>query len=235
MKPGILYSGNQGSFSWEATRRAQAQEGLGLEGLDQIESLDPPTTIKRFWTGEFSHAVVPIFNTMLGGAIPKAKEGFLTVGCPLPSDDTAPDEWVAQFIKLNRDRVIGAPIPLPIDFHIHALPGVRPEDVTRLVAYSMAVQQCEKGIQRVVGHPFENIPYSDTGKAASDLRKLADDPNFANIDPESAHLNPLSNTAILGPIWCAELFELKTLWSGVQDLPEGNVTTFVILRNPNPQ
>ncbi len=233
MKPGILYAGNHGSFSWEATRRAQAQKGLGLEGLEPIESLDPPTTIRRFWAGEVSHAVVPIFNPMLGGVVPKTKEGFLEVGCPLPSHDTAPEDWVARFIELNKDRVIGQAIPLPIDFCIHALPGVKPEEVTRLAAYSMAVKQCYQGIARVVGRTFEDVPYSDTGKAAGDLRKLADDPNFANLDPESRHLEPLSQTGVLGPHWCAKLFGLQTLWSGVQDLPQGNVTTFVILRNPN--
>lgn len=231
MKAGILYSGNLGSFSWEAGRRAKAQNPDLVE-INLIESLDPPTAIRRFWNREYSHALIPIFNPSLGGAVPSSKQGFMEVGCPLPEEDIPLNQWIARFFELNRDKIMGDPIPLPIDFCIHTLPGTKREEVTRLAAYSMAVKQCEHGILRVVGHSFENVPYSDTGKAAHDLRSLSDDPHYEEIDPETAKLNPLNHTAILGPAWCSELFGLETLWSGVQDLPEGNVTTFILLRNP---
>lgn len=230
MKSGILYSGNQGSFSWEAGRRAKAQNPELID-VNLVESLDPPTAIRRFWNREFSHALIPIFNPSLGGAVPSSKQGFIEVGFPLPEEDTALDQWIARFTELNKDKIMGEPIPLPIDFYIHALPGTKPEDVTRLAAYSMAVQQCEQGLLRVVGRTFENVSYSDTGKAAHDLRSLSDDPSYEETDQEATKLKPLNHTAILGPAWCAELFGLETLWSGVQDLPEGNVTTFILLRN----
>lgn len=232
MKPGILYGGNYGSFSWKAVDLAQAQN-KDLAGLPAIESLDPPLAIKRFWNREFSHLVIPVFNPTLGGPVPSSKKGFLEVGCPLPPEETPLVDWVAAFTQLHKDKIIGRPIPLPIEFSIHALPGVRPEEVTRLAAYSMAVEQCRKGIPRVVHRSFEDVPYSDTGKAAQDLRKLADVPGYEFEDPESGLLKPLAHTAILGPTWCKDLFGLETLWHGVQDLPEGNVTTFLVLRNPS--
>lgn len=232
MKSGILYSGNQGSFSWEAGRRAKAQHPE-LTDLLLIESLDPPTAIQRFWNREYSHALLPIFNPSLGGAVPSSKLGFIEVGCPLPEEDTPLDQWIARFTELNRDKIMGEPIPLPIDFYIHALPGTKPEDIKRLAAYSMAIQQCEEGIIRVVGRSFENVPYSDTGKAAHDLRSLSDDPTYEETDPEVAKLKPLNHTAVLGPAWCSELFGLVPVWKGVQDLPEGNVTSFILLRNPD--
>lgn len=231
MKSGILYSGNHGSFSWEAGRRAKA-ENPELLDLELVESLDPPTAIRRFWSKEYSHALIPIFNPSLGGAVPSSKQGFLDVGCPLPEENTPLDEWVAQFQALNRNKVIGKPIELPIDFHILALAGVQAHEIRRLASYSMALKQCEKGILREVGRLFEEVPYSDTGKAAHDLRSLSDDPHYKEVDPESAHLEPLEKTGVLGPAWCAELFGLETLWSAVQDLPEGNVTTFILLRHP---
>ncbi|MFA4815441.1 MAG: prephenate dehydratase domain-containing protein [Candidatus Gracilibacteria bacterium] len=230
MKPGILYGGNYGSFSWKAVELAQAQNSE-LRGLPPIESLDPPTAIKRFWNREYSHAVIPVFNPTLGGPIPSAKSGFLEAGCPLPPEGTPLNEWVDVFIKLHQDEIFGEPLYLPIEFSIHALPGVKPENITRLVAYSMAVDQCRKGIQRVVGRAFEEVPYSDTGKAAQDLSKFGADPAYKIQEPESALLEPLSHTAILGPAWCDKLFGLQTLWGGVQDLPGGNVTTFIVFRN----
>lgn len=231
MKAGILYSGNHGSFSWEAGRRAKAQNPELVE-LELIESLDPPTAIRRFWNREYSHALIPVFNPSLGGPVPSSKEGFLAMGAPLPEENTPLEKWVERFVGLNSDKILGAAIPLPIDFYIHALPNTKPEEVTRLVAYSMALKQCEQGILRVVGHPFESIAYSDTGKAAHDLRSLSDDPHYKELDQECSVLEPLDKTAVLGPSWCAELFGLKTLWSGVQDIPEGNVTTFILFHNP---
>lgn len=230
MKKGILYSGNEGSFSWEAGRRAKAEHPELLD-LDLIESLDPPTAIRRFWAKEYSHALLPVFNPSLGGPIPSTKAGLMEVACILPPEETPLNQWLAQFIELHEDQIIVPPIPLPIEFYIHALPGVSPEDVTRLVSYSMALEQCRKGIARVVGRDFEHVAYSDTGKAAHDLRSLSDDPTYETTDPESAKLRPLEHTAILGPAWSAELFGLKMLWSSVQDLPEGNVTTFLLFHH----
>lgn len=226
----LLYSGNYGSFSWKVAVLAQAQNSE-LEKLPLTESLDPPTAIRELWAGRGSHAVIPIFNLSLGGPIPSAVLNLAQVNCPLPDANTPPDKWVETFVELNKDKVVGSPISLPIEFSIHALPGVKAEEVTRLAAYSMAVDQCRLGIERVARRTFKDVPYSDTGKAAHDLRRLADDPTYESIEPESAGLKPLSQTAILGPTWCKELFGLNTLWSGVQDVPTGNVTTFVVLRN----
>lgn len=209
------------------------EQNRELERLPLVESLDPPTAIQELWAGRGSHAVIPVFNLSLGGPIPSAVINLARVNCPLPDANTPPDKWVDTFIELNKDKVLGLPISLPIEFSIHALPGVKAEKVTRLAAYSMAVDQCRLGLERVVGRTFEDVPYSDTGKAAHDLRRLADDPSYESTEPESASLKPLSQTAILGPAWCKELFGLNTLWDGVQDVPTGNVTTFVVLRNPS--
>jgi prephenate dehydratase len=232
MRSGLLYSGNYGSFSWEAAHRAQVENPEIVE-LELIESLDPPTALRRFWSREYSHVLIPIFNPSLGGVIPSSKQGFLELGLPLPEEGTTADQWLARFGELNRGLVLGNPIALPVAFDILALPGVEAKAITRLASYSMALEQCKIGIQRIVGHPFENIPYSDTGKAAHDLRRLSDDLHHKTLDPESARLEPLGQTAVLGPKWCAELFGLQPLWSGVQDLAEGNVTTFILLHHPD--
>lgn len=227
MKTRIAYAGNFGSFSWKAAELAVKLNPF-LSDADLIEALDPPTAIQKLWAGEVEYAVVPLFNHHLGGGIPASIEGFKKVSCPLPESD---EHWLQDFLNLNAERIVGKPIPLPIEFAIHALPSVEPAEVTRLAAYSMAIAQCEKGIERMVKRRLEIVPYSDTAKSAHDLAALSKNTAFATEEAEAACLLPLENVGVLGPAWCDELFGLKMVYPEVQDNPQGNVTTFALMRN----
>lgn len=222
----LLYAGNFGSFSWKAAERATRLNPL-LAEAELVPALDPPLAIQKLWADEADYAVIPVFNHNLGGGIPSSLEGFEKVGLAVPKTST---HWLEDFLEMHKAQIVGLPIPLHIEFAIHALPTVAPQDLTRLAAYDMAAQQCLKGLARMVGRPLEIISYSDTAKGAYDLQQVSLDSAYA--DPEAQKLFPLEQTGVLGPTWCEELFGLKTVYHEVQDNPQGNLTTFVVLRKP---
>lgn len=237
MQKKVLYAGDYGSFSWEAACQLQAANPT-IADAELVESLSPPRTIERLWSGEGDFAVIPVFNSNLGGPIPSTMEGFAKVKFPVP-DSKNLDTWLANFIAMHRDQIIGDPLPLPIRFAIHAKRGISGEQITRLVGYSMAVEQCRIGLARVLGgdraDALQIVGYSDTAKAAQDADRLIANPEYKNpYDPEPNLLLPLEQTGILGPVWCPEIFtNLRTVYNDVQDNPVGNVTTFVLMHRPS--
>lgn len=99
-----------------------------------------------------------------------------------------------------------------IDVHHMLLvqPGVTAARVTTIASHDQALKQCRMYLQRA--WPDAEIqPYSDTAKAAEDLK--------ANTLP--------ATTAVIAPRRCAELYGLEVLEESIQDL-KFNYTTFVV-------
>jgi prephenate dehydratase len=224
----IIYAGNEGSFSWAAARM--------IEGMDlPIEpSLSPGRVIERLHTGEASHGMIPFRNPDVGeGTILSTEEAFAKLGMPLPDANLKGEAWWEALQAMHPDWILSHRIPLPVRFHVLAKPGVKPEDITRIIAFTIASAQCGAGFERVIGRPFDLITdYSDTAKAAADLQKLLQDPSLVDRDPEAKLLLPVEHTGVLGNEWCAVMYGLDIVYRDVQNQPDGNVTTFALLRNP---
>jgi len=98
-----------------------------------------------------------------------------------------------------------------IDIHhnLLILPGVEKSDIKKIASHPQALKQCRMYLKRR-WLEAEIIEWEDTAKAAEDLSK--------------GKLN--SSTAVIAPLKCAGLYDLKVLEEKVQDL-KFNFTTFL--------
>ncbi len=233
----VIYAGDLGSFSHQATELAKKRPFLaGKSGLVFEPSTSPARVIERLHAGEAEFGVIPFRNPLVAeGTIVPTEETFARYGIELPPAQLKGDEWWSRLRKMHPDWDMSDPIPLTMLFHVLADPNVRPDEVRRVVGFHVATAQCLQGLDRVIGRPFELVDtYSDSAKAAADLRQLLDDPNY--VSPDEAHeteqLKPVGQTGVLANQACADLYNLKIIFDSVQDNPDGNTTTFAVLRNP---
>ena len=91
-------------------------------------------------------------------------------------------------------------------------PGTTASHIEQISSHDQALKQCRMYLKRK--WPDAEIqPYADTAKAAKDL-----------------HEGVLSsNTAVIAPRGCAELYDLDILEESIQDL-KFNYTTFVVAK-----
>lgn len=100
---------------------------------------------------------------------------------------------------------------IDIRHNLLVLPGTKKESVKKIASHPQALKQCRMYlIKRWPG--IEIIEWSDTAEAAKDLKngKLT------------------SNTAVITPRSCAELYDLEILEESIQDL-KFNFTTFLVV------
>lgn len=233
----VIYAGDLGSFSHQATEIAKTMAFLGdKKDLIFEPSNSPMRVIERLHAGEAEYGVIPFRNPQVGeGTITATEAAFNLLGVYLPSPDIQGEVWWKELRKLHPDWVMSEPIPVTLDFHVLSAPGVVPEAIQRVVGFYVATTQCEQGFRRVIQRPFELVTsYSDSAKAAADLRALLDNPDYLSSDEkhESEVLKPVEITGVLANQACANLFNLDIAFRGVQNNPEGNTTTFAVLRNP---
>ncbi len=94
-----------------------------------------------------------------------------------------------------------------------ALPEKNISDIKKIASHDQALKQCKMYIKRKWSNA-ELIEWSDTAQAAADLK--------------SGKLS--SNTAVITPIKCAQIYNLDILEQGIQDL-KFNFTTFIAACN----
>lgn len=102
-----------------------------------------------------------------------------------------------------------------IDIHhnLLALPDVEKKDIKRIVSHPQALKQCRMYLKR--NWPSSEVTeWADTAKAAEDL-SLGELP---------------TNTAVIAPLGCADLYKLKVLEEKIQDL-KFNFTTFLAVKS----
>ena len=98
---------------------------------------------------------------------------------------------------------------IPVIHCLLALPQTRKEQITRIASHPQAIKQCKMYLKRI-WPKTELEERDDTAKAAEDLKNSILDKNTAVIAPES----------------CAQLYNLKILEKGIQDL-KFNYTSFL--------
>ncbi|KAM3367275.1 hypothetical protein ACQJBY_016096 [Aegilops geniculata] len=109
----------------------------------------------------------------------------------------------------HRLHIVGE-VQLPVHHCLLALPGVRKENITRVISHPQALAQCEHTITRM-GLNVVREAFDDTAGAA-----------------EYVANNGLRDTAAIASSRAAELYGMEILADGIQD-DCGNVTRFVML------
>lgn len=233
----VIYAGDLGSFSHQACELAKTNAFLAKKlGLVFEPSNSPTRVIERLHTGEAEYGVIPFRNPLVGaGTITSTQEAFQALGVELPPAELKGDDWWKTLREMHPKWDMSEPIPLCMLFHVLSAPDVNPEDIHRVVGYRIATAQCKNGLKRVIGRDVDlDETYSDSAKAAADLRELLNNPVY--VSPDQAHetetLKPVNHTGVLANQLCADIYGLRVAFHGVQDNPEGNTTTFAVLRNP---
>lgn len=91
-------------------------------------------------------------------------------------------------------------------------PNIKKQDIKKIASHSQALKQCRMYLKRK-WPKIELIEWSDTAEAAKDLSQ-------GKLTPD---------TAIVAPLNCAKLYNLKILEREIQDL-KFNFTTFLAVK-----
>ena len=117
-------------------------------------------------------------------------------------------------------EAMGKHLFTPIDefwLHVHqcllVLPGIKFQQITRIVSHPQGLAQCRHYIQEKF-KKIECIEWCDTAKAAKDLA--------------AGNLAPC--TAVIAPERCAEVYGLDILAENIQD-SNLNLTAFILVKN----
>lgn len=180
----IGVSGNIGSFSEEAANYYCAKNGVTdyeLRYLIGVESV-----LASLNDDKIEKAVFPIENSN-GGIVLEA---------------------VYAMAKYNFE--IEKIFEIDIKMNLMAKPGMKKENVKKIISHQQALRQCRMYLKRICPD-VELEEYSDTASAAKDL---------------SAGTLP-QDSAVIAPRICAKLYNLDLLEEGIQDL-KFNFTTFIV-------
>jgi prephenate dehydratase len=180
----IGVSGNIGSFSEEAANYYCAKNGIAdyeLRYLIGVESV-----LAGLNDNKIEKAVFPIENSN-GGIVLEA---------------------VYAMAKYNFE--IEKIFEIDIKMNLMAKPGMKKENVKKIISHQQALRQCRMYLKRICPE-VELEEYSDTASAAKDLSK--------GVLPQ--------DSAVIAPRICAKLYNLELLEEGIQDL-KFNFTTFIV-------
>ncbi|KAK1682870.1 hypothetical protein QYE76_043718 [Lolium multiflorum] len=141
----------------------------------------------------------------------QAVENWIADRAVLPVENSLGGSIHRNYDLLFRHRlhIIGE-VQLPVHHCLLALPGVRKENITRVISHPQALAQCEHTLTRM-GLNAAREAFDDTAGAA-----------------EYIAANGLRDTAAIASSRAAELYGMEVLADGIQD-DCGNVTRFVML------
>ncbi|SPT18300.1 unnamed protein product [Triticum aestivum] len=142
----------------------------------------------------------------------QAVENWVADRAVLPVENSLGGSIHRNYDLLLRHRLhIVGEVQLPVHHCLLALPGVRREDITRVISHPQALAQCEHTLTRMPGLNAAREAFDDTAGAA-----------------EYVAANGLRDTAAIASSRAAELYGMEVLADGIQD-DSGNVTRFVML------
>ncbi|VAH32136.1 unnamed protein product [Triticum turgidum subsp. durum] len=147
-----------------------------------------------------------VVRSSLQGAVVGNRAEWLT-SCAVLSSKVAA---LAPHSTNSRLHIVGE-VQLPVHHCLLVLPGVRKEDITRVISHPQALAQCEHTLTRMPGLNAAREAFDDTAGAA-----------------EHVAANSLRDTAAIASSRAAELYGMEVLADGIQD-DSGNVTRFVML------
>ena len=141
----------------------------------------------------------------------QAVENWVADRAVLPVENSLGGSIHRNYDLMLRHRLhIVGEVQLPVHHCLLALPGVRKEDITRVISHPQALAQCEHTI---------------TGMGLNAVREAFDDTAGA---AQYVAANGLRDTAAIASSRAAELYGMEVLADGIQD-DSGNVTRFVML------
>ncbi|KAG6522276.1 arogenate dehydratase/prephenate dehydratase 6, chloroplastic-like [Zingiber officinale] len=141
----------------------------------------------------------------------QAVEQWVADRAVLPVENSLGGSIHRNYDLLLRHRLhIVGEVQLPVHHCLLALPGVRREQLTRVISHPQALAQCEDTLT-ALGLTLVREAFYDTAGAA-----------------EYVSANGLRDTAAIASARAAELYGLEILAKGIQD-DQGNVTRFVML------
>ncbi len=177
----VAYLGPPGTFTEEALR---AWRGLSCETALPFPTVEE--AILAVQDGLADGAVVPIENSIEGSV-------NATLDC----------------LAFEAEVLIRGEKVCRVRHHLLARPGVRMEEITRVVSHPQAAAQCRRHLVETLPG-VEVVAANSTSEAAS---RVAESPEPA---------------AALGSLLAAELYGLEVLREGMEDHPD-NRTRFVLL------
>ncbi|CAM0904770.1 unnamed protein product [Alopecurus aequalis] len=141
----------------------------------------------------------------------QAVENWIVDRAVLPVENSLGGSIHRNYDLLLRHRLhIVGEVQLPVHHCLLALPGVRKENISRVISHPQALAQCEHTITRM-GLNVVREAFDDTAGAA-----------------QYVAANGLRDTAAIASSRAAELYGMEVLADGMQD-DCGNVTRFVML------
>jgi prephenate dehydratase len=176
----IAYQGEAGAFSEEAVH---AMLGPAVIPVPCPQFADAGAALLD---GRADAAVLPIENSIHGAVLP-----------------------TFDLLAAGRLEVL-AEIVQPIRLCLMARPGVRLEDVERVLSHPVALAQCERYVRRM---GFKAVVHSDTAGAAAEVARSGD-----------------AHSAAIAARGAAAAYGLRILAGDVQDRPDNQTRFFLIAR-----
>ncbi|KAK4764262.1 hypothetical protein SAY87_013700 [Trapa incisa] len=141
----------------------------------------------------------------------QAVEQWIADRAVLPIENSLGGSIHRNYDLLLRHRLhIVGEIQTPVHHCLMALPGTRPDRLTRVISHPQALSQCEHTLMKIAPQAIREA-VDDTAGAAGYIAA-----------------NNLGDTAAIASSRAAELYGLEVLAEGIQD-DSGNVTRFVML------
>lgn len=175
--------GGIGSFSEEAGLHYAREHSI--ENVELLYPISAENVLKALDDGHIDIAIFPIENSTAG--------------------------LVDESIKAASQHVFDITEIFEIDIRhcLHVLPGVKKEDITKVMSHPQALKQCKDYLKKNFPNT-ELIEATDTAEGARILEQ----------SPEERHL------AVIAPKRAGEIYHLETIEEGIQDLKE-NYTRFI--------
>jgi prephenate dehydratase len=183
----IAIQGELGSNSHMATVEMLGNpDGLEQDGLEIIACTVSAQVLAKVVAGEVDGAVLPIENSLHGSV---AEHYDLLLELP---------------VRIERESL------LRIRHNVTAMPGVKLEEVRRVMSHPVALSQCRRFL---AAHPeFEVVPFYDTAGSVKHLMTAG-----------------LRDVAGIAPELAARVYGAEVLVAGIEDHTE-NYTRFHLLR-----
>ncbi len=112
-------------------------------------------------------------------------------------------------LAFEADLLIEREVVIPVSLCLMAVPGVRLDDITRVISFPVAIAQCRAFVRKNLPEGVESLAANSTADAARELAEGGD-----------------CQAAAIGPARAAEVYGLEVLAADIEDHPH-NSTRFV--------
>ncbi len=180
----------QGEIGSNSHMAAQAMLCDALESVEIVACNVSAEVMEKVVAGSVNGAVLPIENSLHGSVA----EHY--------------DLLLEQPVRIERESL------LRIRHNLIAMPGVKLEEIRRVISHPVALSQCRRFLGQ---HPeLEVMPFYDTAGSVKHLMQMG-----------------LRDVAGVAPLLAAEQYDAEVLVGGIEDHAE-NYTRFHLIRRDEP-